>query len=204
MKENRKPLYFIMQGVLSALLCYASLVSIYISFIKNKQFDLLTFFWTLTLVVLAGLAVYKCYKFIKKYHPPPLFFKNKTFLLLTICFINLCIGFFNVSTQYSREFKISEMNQFMNSLSKNVIEDSKRQQQPPLDYYFSSFSQSLFGDNKFAVRFHAMFFYLLLSLILPLGIYFFCSSVWITIIGPCYLTSIMSSSYMQLLPDLSA
>ena len=175
-------LYFLMQGLLSALLCYASLVSLYISFIKNKHFDLLTLFWTLTLVGLAGLSVHKCYKFVKKY--TPLFtFKKKTFPLLMICLINLFIGFFNVSTQYPRAVSQSEMGQFMNSLSKNVIKDSKRQQQPPLDYYFSSFSQTLFGENKFAIRFHAMFFYLLLSLILPLGIYFFCSSIRIAILG---------------------
>ena len=172
-----------MQGLLSALLCYASLVSLYISFIKNKHFDLLTLFWTMTLVGLAGLSVYKCYKFVKKY--TPLFiFKKKTFPLLMICLINLCIGFFNISTQYPRAVANSEMAQFDISLSStNIIKTAEAQQQPPLDYYFSSFSQTLFGENKFAIRFHAMLFYLLLSLILPLGIYFFCSSVRIAILG---------------------
>ena len=185
MKENRKVLYFVMQGILSALLCYASLVSLYISFIKNKQFDLLTFFWTLTLVILASLSVYKCYKFVKNITSSlSSFFKNKTFPLLMICLINLCIGLFNVSTQYSRGVSQAEMVQFdMSLLSTNIIKTSEMQQQPPLDYYFSAFSQTLFGENKFAIRFHTMFFYLLLSLILPLGIYFFCSSFRITIIG---------------------
>ncbi|MCZ0933479.1 MAG: hypothetical protein OXJ52_10075 [Oligoflexia bacterium] len=69
------------------------------------------------------------------------------------------------------------------SFSKDIIDASKRQQQPPLDYYFSAFSHNVFGENKFAVRFHAMFFYLILCFALPLGLYFFCSSLWITVIG---------------------
>ena len=191
-------IYFSLQGFLSLLLCYASFVSIYISFIKNRQFNSLTLFFVLTLFSFSCLQSYKIYRLIKKeklfkkahLKNPFYILKNnfkqnkKLSAVLTLCLISLLIGFFNVSTQYSRGVgNNSVLYQFNPSPPQNTIEASYRQQQPPLDYYFSSFSKSLFGQNKFAIRFHAMTFYLILSFILPLILWFFCSSLWITSMG---------------------
>ncbi len=228
-------IYFLFQYLLSLLLCYASFVSVYISFFKNKQFDILTLFFVSTLIILAGFSVYNIYQISNKknHSKSPLyliflsaisvfipalkniqknrvltpeatnkiettvtiknlyFFKQNKYLLI-LCFVSLLIGFFNVYTQYLRGIDNGEMVQFDMSLLTNTIESSYKQQQPPLDYYFSSFSQSLFGESKFALRFHAMFFYLILSLIMPLGLYFFCSSFWITLLG----TSLFSFNHI--------
>ena len=88
-------------------------------------------------------------------------------------------------TQHSRGFYDgAEIFQFFSHYtSRNDIQTAYQQQQPPLDYYFSSFSNQLWGQNKFAVRFHAMLFYLILSLILPLILWCFCSSNWAVIFG---------------------
>ena len=103
---------------------------------------------------------------------------------MSLCLISFCVGFFNVHSQYSRGIgNNSVTHQFSSSVFQNPIEASYRQQQPPLDYYLSAFSQSLFGESKFSIRSHAMWFYLLLSFILPLGLYFFCASFWMTFIG---------------------
>ncbi|MCZ0931622.1 MAG: hypothetical protein OXJ52_00495 [Oligoflexia bacterium] len=105
---------------------------------------------------------------------------KKTFFISVICLISLLIGFFNVYSQYPRGLQVSEIGQFSNS--ENVMEDSYKQQQPPLDYYFSDFSRQLLSESKFAVRFHAMLFYLLLCLALPLGLYYH-SSLLISVLG---------------------
>lgn len=184
--DTMKTIYTLMQGLLSALLGYSALVSIYISFIKNKQFDFLTLLFVSTLIALTVFSIMdgaKLPNLSPKQFIRQIIKNKKLLLILIVCFSNLLISFFNISTQYPRGISTPEIGQFGLSLSKNTIEASKRQQQPPLDYYFSAFSHSLFGNNKFAVRFHAMFFYLVLSFILPLGIYFLCSSLWITLMG---------------------
>ena len=203
-------IYFLFQCLLSLLLCYASFVSLNISFVKNRQFDFLTLFFVSTLVFFSAVILIEIFKQIQTFSLKKIFneFKKIIFLnhfnkpnshytelkghkskqkmwgLLVLCLISLLIGFFNVSTQYPRGVFFDETTQFGKShVKKNTIEASYRQQQPPLDYYFSAFSGQIFGKSKWAVRFHAMLFYLILSLILPLGLYFFCSSLWITAMG---------------------
>ena len=193
-------IYILFKIFLSLLLYYASFVSIYMSFIKNKQYDLLTVFFVLTLCLFSAFSFYRVYGFIKSnlsksfmsiksIQTMKLFIKKNfqnnqiALVILTLSLISFFIGFFNIYTQYSRGLENPELAQYFSSLSNNIVDGSKKQQQPPLDYYFTAFSQSVFGDSKFAVRFHAMSFYLILSFILPLGLYFFCSSIWITIIG---------------------
>ena len=183
--KTMNPINFLFQCLLSILLCYASFVSIYISFIKNRQYDFLTCFFVLTLFIFAVISIKQIYSQIKIFNVRKVFNLNrsKTIVILILCLVSLLAGFFNVYNQYSRGIANPELAQFNMSLSDNLIEASYRQQQPPLDYYFSAFSSSLFGENKLAVRFHAVLFYLILSFILPLGLWFFCSSFWITIVG---------------------
>ena len=194
-------IHFLLRIFLSLLLYYASFVSIYISFIKNKQYDFLTVFFVLTLFSFSSFSIYRIYQLIKNnlsgqsfsdkvgqntnFFIKKVFKQRKSFLpILGLSLISLLIGFFNVYTQYPRGIgNNSILYQFSSSLSQDPMKASISQQQPPLDYYFSSFSHSLFGESKFAVRFHAMFFYLILSFILSFGLYFLCSSVWITSIG---------------------
>ena len=176
------PIFFLFQCLLSLLLCYASLVSIYISFFKNKQNDFLTWFFVLTLLLLTGILIKHTFVQFKELNRED-FFSKKLNKIITLCLISLLIGFFNIYTQYYRGIENPELGQFKMSASGNSIEASYRQQQPPLDYYFSAFSHSLFGESKWAVRFHTMLFYLILSLILPLGLWFFCSSLWVTATG---------------------
>ena len=236
-------LYFIFRCILAILLCYSSFVSIYISFFKNKQFDFLTLFFTLTLFAFAVFSLQELYNrtlnainlilnvtqnsllniknilqkiscifwnwpyiYSKKqkdkdrsyipglnktdhdFRKQPFGIKNpatnkkKWIGLLVLCLISLLIGFVNVASQYHRGVFFDEITQFSKGAN-NVIVGSYSQQQPPLDYYFSSFSHSLFGNNKFAIRFHAMLFYLVLSLTISLGLWFFCSSLWISALG---------------------
>lgn len=176
---------FLFRFLLSILLCYASFVSIYISFFKNKQYDFLTYFFVLTLFIFAVASLKQIYSQIKIFNVRKVFNlnRNKTMVIFILCLVSLLAGFFNVYTQYSRGIENPELAQFSMSLSENTIEASYRQQQPPLDYYFSAFSNSLFGENKWAIRFHAVLFYLILSFILPFGLWFFCSSLWITVVG---------------------
>ena len=111
--------------------------------------------------------------------------KNRTFwILLIICLISLCIGFFNVWTQYQRGTFFDELTQLIRATKSNIILRAGSQQQPPLDYYFSAFVSELWSQqSKFTLRFHAIFSYLLLSFIIPLGLYRFCSSFIGSIIG---------------------
>ena len=115
--------------------------------------------------------------------------KNKKLLsLLAICFICFLIALFNVYNQYYfRGLSGAETHQFFAStLDTAIIEVSYKQQQPPLDYYFSSFSNELWGMSKFSVRFHAMLFYLILSSILPLMLWCLCPS-FLTVIPGSFL-----------------
>ena len=193
-----KAIYFLLQILLSLLLYYSCLVSIYISFIKNKQTDFLTFFFVLTLFLFASFSLYIVFQNLKNNLPDRSFFKKwdninikkifkqnkKLLIVLILSLTSVLIGFFNVYTQYPRGVTGSEIAQYITANpSSDIIDGSKRQQQPPLDYYLSSFSQSVFGESKFSMRFHTMIFYLMLSFILPLGIFFFCSSIWLTAIG---------------------
>ena len=172
-----------MERVLTGLLYYASLVAVYMSFIQNKHFDLLSCFFVLTLLVLTGFAI-KSWSESTKNIPFKKILKNKKILgLLMLSLISVSVGFFNISTQYSRGTISAETHQFNMNQSKNIISSSIEQQQPPLDYYFSAFSRNILGETKLALRGHAMLFYLILSLILPLILYFFCSSLWITAVG---------------------
>lgn len=191
---------FFFQCFLSLLLCYASIVSVYLSFLKNRYFDSLTIFFVLTLVSFAVFSLWQMYRTVKNKKQllkrsvlnslfERLFLrrfsgtdKKKLLFLFAICFLNFSAGFFSVYTQYSRGIHVSEQGQFFLS-QEDTMRSSYNQQQPPLDYYFSYFSSELWGINKFSVRFHAMVFYLVLSLILPLMLWFFCSSFWAVALG---------------------
>ena len=178
---------FLFQCFLSLFLCYASFVSVYISFIKNRNFDFLTLFFVLSLVLFAVFSIYGIYKLDKKDLSVKQVFKHsKTFpFILILCLVSLLVGFFNVYTQYSRGMFFDELSQFLLSINgSSIIEAAYIQQQPPLDYYFSTFSSELWEQqSKVSIRFHAMFFHLLLSFMLPLGIYRFSSSFLITLAG---------------------
>lgn len=178
-------IFLLFRCSLTLLLGYAFFVSAYISFFKNQQHDSLTWFLVLTLLLLFIISTKQTHSLLKLNNIKKSFHSNRKNIIIVfvLCFISLMIGFFNTYTQYSRGCTIAELGQFDTHLSQDLIEASYRQQQPPLDYYFSSFSHSLFGESKFALRFHAMFFYLILSFMIPLGLYFFCHSFWITIIG---------------------
>ena len=78
---------------------------------------------------------------------------------------------------------MAEAGQMSISSSKDIIKSSYHQQQTPLSYYFSSFSKQVWKDKKFTMRFHAMGFYLLLSLIFPLALYSVFSNLGITLFG---------------------
>ena len=189
------------QCVLSLLLSYAAFVSVYLSFLKNQYFDFLTFIFVCSLILLTIFSFYRIYQLIKKnLSEKPLsqgviqnpifsikqFSKNKGLLIVfVICLVSLFAGFFNVWAQYSRGMFMDELGQFLNSSStSDIIKASYKQQQPPLDYYFSAFVNELWKQqSKVSLRFHAMLFYLILSFILPLGIYRFSSSIWLTSIG---------------------
>lgn len=185
---------FLFQCFLSLFLCYSSAVSVYLSFLKNRHFDFFTVFFVLTLVFLCLFSLWQNYQTFKKYSKKQnsktryevlSIEKNKKRLgLIVLCLISLSVGFFTVYTQYPRTPAMPEIYQsFSLFYSNNAMKESYRQQQPPLDYYFSFFSNELWGKSKFAIRFHAMTFYLILSLILPLILYFFSSSFWTIAFG---------------------
>ena len=164
--------------LLSVLLFYSSFVSVYINIIK-KQYDSSSLFFSFSLCSLCLLIFYHVYQNIKtelskkdstniiKNTPPPYF--------LALCLASLVIGFFNIQSQYSRGLTEEESYQFQHSNQYNPLNESYKQQQPPLDYYFSAFSGQLFHMNKFSVRFHTMLFYLLLCFALPFGLYYYSS-----------------------------
>ena len=166
----------ILKVFLLILLIYSSFVSIYINLIK-KQYDLLSLFFSFSLCSFCLLLFYHIYKnpFKKTIKT-----NKKTILILGVCFVSLLIGFFKVHAQYSRGLHVAEIGQA--SESKNIMEFSYRQQQPPLDYYFSAFSRQMLSESKLSVRFHAMVFYLLLCFIFPLGLYYY-SSFLISALG---------------------
>ena len=178
---------FSFQSLLSLLLCYASFVSIYISFFKNRQYDFLTCFFVLTLFIFAVASIKQIYSQIGTFNIKDTFNSNRkrNIAIFILCFVSLAIGFFNVYTQYSRGMFFDELTQFLLSSNlSDIIEVSYSQQQPPLDYYFRAVSSELWEQsNKISIRFHAMLFYLILSLVLPLGIYRFTSSLWISSVG---------------------
>ena len=177
---------FIFRGLLSILLCYASFVSVYIPFFKEKSYDDPTvWLFAVTLLVFAVVSVRQIRLSVRQSRKTQKTFNlnKKTAVVSALCLLSFFSGFLNVYTQYSRENDETELHQFLNSYSYKAMESSYTQQQPPLDYYFSSFSGKLFGESKFAVRFHAILFYLILSLVLPLGLWFFCSSVWMAGVG---------------------
>ena len=198
---------FLFQCLLSLLLCYASFVSIYISFFKNKQNDFLTWFFVLTLFLFAVISIKRVYSLMKSVHIGENLnlHKKKNITILLLCLVSFLVGFFNVYTQYSRGMFFDELSQFLLSASSNVIKSSTGQQQPPLDYYFSSFSGELWEQQgKVSIRFHSMFFYLILSLVLPLGIYRFTSSREIAFslrspVVPCFVHRFFISVFLSVL-----
>ena len=172
---------------LALFLLYSSVVSVYLSFFKNQHFNFLTVSFALTLVSLFLFSVRQLYQIdltvfmngLKKIKE-----NSKSPVLLALCLLNLIISFFSVYSQYPRTPMDSEIYQsFAVFRSNNALQESWKQQQPPLDYYFSSFANELWGQSKFAIRFHAMLFYLVLSLILPLLLFFFCPSLWAVGLG---------------------
>lgn len=173
-----RALFFGFQCILVLFLTYASFVSVYISLFKSRSYDFLSLLFTFTLFALTVLSIQKLYS-KKPFSDIQISLRSKALWgPILIGFISLMIGFFNISSQYSRGTFFDEIKQFEKSFKRSSpVSASANQQQPPLDYYFSSFSQSLFGVSKFAVRSHAMFFYLILSLILPLGLWFFYPSL---------------------------
>ena len=194
----KSTVFYLFQCFLAVFLCYSAAVSVYLSFLQNQYFDFLTVFFVLALISFALFSIWQIYQNVKKSFEQRIpkvkikshrlfvekFKKNKKLLtLLTLCFMSLSVGFFNIYTQYSRGLDVAETGQLSASLHQNIIEASRKQQQPSLDYYFSSFSHELWGMNKFSVRFHAMVFYLILSLILPLMLWFFCPSFWAAALG---------------------
>ena len=170
----------ILKICLSALLFYSSFVSIYINFV-NKQVDFYSLFFSISLCSLCFLLCYHVYQTIKeelqKNHD-----KTKAILLLSLCLASLSIGFFNTRSIYEkRAISNDETSQF--GRNSNTIKNSQAEQQPPLDYYFSAFSEKLFHTtSKFSIRFHAMLFYFILCCILPLGLYYY-SSLLISVLG---------------------
>ena len=202
-----KSLYFLFQGFLSLLLLYSFFAVAYISLFKQDQLKILTLFFILTLFVFNAFSFLNIYKFFQKKSLKKTseriktLFNHKGMVILALCFTSLLIGLINVSMQYHGALTIAENGQFHlrfttlieenrlttgknetshMRLSGDIVEAAYMQQQPPLDYYFSGFSYLLFGNSKWAMRFHAMLFYLILSFLLPLGLYFFCSSFWIS------------------------
>ena len=177
--------------VLSLLLSYSTFVSVYISFIKNQSVDFLTFCFIVPLVTFSIVSIYQTYQLARKEFIMSDRMKAKTkdnlfWILSIICFISLLAGFFNVYTQYLRGTFFDELSQLSRSIKTNIIKSAAYQQQPPLDYYFSAFVSELWNQqSKFSLRFHAIFSYLFLSFIVPIGLYRFCGSFIITIIGSC-------------------
>ena len=170
------------------LLSYASCVSIYVSFIKRKDFDLLTVFYVVTLFAFSILSIYKLTSLIKRSLSDNLssrqiqskqLYNKKALLLIFLCFFSFITGFFNIQTQYDRGLFFDEANQFSRAFYQGP-DKSYKDQQPPLDYYFSAFSAYIFGFNKSAVRSHAIFFYLFLACIISLIFYSLSSSFWIS------------------------
>ena len=247
-------IFNLLRGFLCLLLCYSALICVYISFFKKKNFDPLTLFFILSLLVLAGMSLWdfftikitntwknlKTLGFLEGFVGPLMRranlpgFKRKNYKkilsnfteqtshtltdnshihgrshlkntifnfislktgnqkpinhkavsLALLCLVSFGVGVFHISSLYHLGTHGDSLWQFSGPVyGENTIQEAYQQQQPPLDYYFSSFSHSLFGANKFALRFHAMLFYLLLCLILPLGLWFFCSSLWISGVG---------------------
>ena len=169
--------------ILGVLLCYSCFVSVYLSFFKHGHFDVLTIFFVLTLISLSIIFFYQIYPIVSTTKGLFRSCKKTTIFLPLIVVATFLVAFFHVYSQYSRGPHIAELGQFSMSQSENIIKSAWWQQQVPLDYYFSGFSHVLFEKEMFAIRFHTMLFYLILSLALPLGVWFFTSSLWITSVG---------------------
>ena len=63
-----------------------------------------------------------------------------------------------------RDVWLDEYTQFIIDRKISISIFSAYQQQPPLDYFFSSFARITLGDNPFAVKFHAVAFFILTML----------------------------------------
>lgn len=63
------------------------------------------------------------------------------------------------------------------------------EQQPPLDYYLSSFSHLVFGASPFAVRFHAMMYSILSIALTPIICFHFCRKKLLSLISGVLLLS---------------
>ena len=174
---------FLFRSLLSLLLFYTFFVCTYVSFFKKTHFNFLIPLFGLTAAGLFAVSLKSVFqkKRISALKSSLTKSRKSAYGLLALCLISLSVGFFNVHSQFSRGIVTDETGQ--HGISRNIPKKSYEQQQPPLDYYFSAFSTELFGYNKFAVRFHAMLFYLLLSLAVPLGLYYFCSSLPIAAVG---------------------
>lgn len=177
--------------LLGLLLFYSSFVSLYVSFFKHGHFDFLTVFFIFTLIAFTLTMFHQIYKFFQeKLHLSwKNFFKCHTadkkniITLILIVVLTVITAYTHVHSQYPRGLHVAELAQYGSSESKDVIKSAWVQQQVPLDYYFHAFTHSLFERGKLAVRFHAISFYLILSFILPIGIWFLSSSLWVTGIG---------------------
>lgn len=179
---------FLFYCLLNLILLYSSFVSAYISFFRYRHFDFLTLLFVFSLILLTLLTSYQTYRFLKKLD---ITVKNKFRLnkknivgLISIIILTVGTAYFHVHSQYPRGLHAAEFGQYSQAIkSSDVIDGAWREQQVPLDYYFSAFSHTVFGKGKFSIRFHAMSFYLILSFLLPLGLWFLSSSIWITLMS---------------------
>ena len=182
MHSKSGSIYNFFQFLLILFLGYGTIASIYATFFKNKHVDFLTIFSVSSLVLFFAFSIYVINPSLPRIKRLINFFKQHRKLLF-ISIFSLIVGIFNVSSQYSRGIYIAEVNQLNAVKHSNAIEGAADAQQPPLDYYFTSFSMGIWGERKITLRFHTMLFYLVLCFILPLGIWFLCSSLFATSVG---------------------
>ena len=159
MNKILSPTFFtLFIGLYSSLTIIASLIKNYSVFTGWDAYFLIS------MLILSILAIQKL--------PNSKFsFKNSwPVLAFLILFIPTSINQIHQFTQ--KDVWLDEYTQFIHTdISINpegVSNQAAREQQPPLDYFFSAFSSKIFGPTPFAVRFHTKLFYWLNWTIVPL------------------------------------
>lgn len=126
------------------------------------------------LVLMVGMALIAFdtgYKLTKVSWPDLIKIKlNKKLMLIALFGIGL-MSFNIVQEMKTRPIWLDEYTQFKkvidsNTRLRNIVTIAASEQQPPIDYYLSSFAYRMFGWKEYAPRFHAILSYVLLTLLL--------------------------------------
>ena len=172
--------------ILDIFLVYISgIVTTRFLFIEKKH-DFFSGYFVIILLLIFAFRISFIYK-NRLYRTFSRFKLNTRWIIVTLFFLGA--GVLNCIQEFKlRDIWLDEYTQFkygtpVKLLWSNVVTNSAIEQQPPLDYFFSSAAYTFFGWTDYAVRFHSILFFFLFLLVFSLFLFEKTKSLFFTSAG---------------------